>query len=102
MGIPANRIPTHPGIILLEEFLIPLNITQQTLAEAVCVPVQRVNGIINGRRSITPSTALRLAKFFDNSPGFWMNLQLRFDLYKAQTSEAAMIKNIQAFQKRYL
>jgi addiction module HigA family antidote len=61
--------------MLLEEFLIPLELTQQELANAIHVPYQRVNEIINRRRGITPSTALRLAKFFSTSPDFWMNLQ---------------------------
>ena len=73
--IPTHRPPTHAGDMLLEEFLIPLELTQQELANAIHVPYQRVNEIINRRRGITPSTALRLAKFFSTSPDFWMNLQ---------------------------
>ena len=73
--IPTHRPPTHAGEMLLEEFLIPLGLTQQELANAIHVPYQRVNEIINRRRGITPSTALRLAKFFSTSPDFWMNLQ---------------------------
>jgi addiction module HigA family antidote len=73
--IPTHRPPTHAGEMLLEEFLIPLELTQQELANAIHVPYQRVNEIINRRRGITPSTALRLAKFFSTSPDFWMNLQ---------------------------
>jgi len=75
------RIPTHPGEMLLEEFLNPMGITQRELAEKIHVPYQRVNEIINKRRGITPSTALRLAKLFGVSEDFWMNLQLRWDLY---------------------
>ena len=62
--IPSNRTPVHPGEILLEEFLDPMGLTQRELAGAIQVPYQRVNQIVNGRRGITPSTALRLAKFF--------------------------------------
>jgi antitoxin HigA-1 len=62
--IPTSRTPTHPGKMLLEEFLIPMKLTQRQLADGIHVPYQRVNDIINGRRGITPSTALRLAKFF--------------------------------------
>ena len=62
--IPTDRVPTHPGEILLEEFLIPADLTQRHLANAIHVPYQRINDIVNGRRGITPSTALRLAKFF--------------------------------------
>ena len=62
--IPTHRAPTHPGEMLLEEFLNPMHITQRQLADAIHVPYQRVNEIINGRRGVTPATALRLAKFF--------------------------------------
>ena len=81
--IPTDREPTHPGQMLLEEFLVPMNLTQRELADAILVPYQRVNELVNGRRGVTPSTALRLAKFFGNSEGFWMNLQLRWELYRA-------------------
>ena len=92
--IPTHRTPTHPGEMLLEEFLRPMRLTQKELAVAISVPYQRVNEIINGRRGITPSTALRLAKFFGVSPDFWMNLQLRWDLYFAKQSEADNLKTI--------
>ncbi len=82
--VPTNRTPTHPGEMLLEEFLKPMEMTQRELADSIHVPYQRVNEIVNGRRGITPSTALRLSKFFGTSAGFWMNLQLRWDLYFAQ------------------
>jgi len=92
--IPTHRTPTHPGEMLLEEFLKPMGITQRELANAIHVPYQRVNEIINGRRGITPSTALRLGKFFRVSADFWMNIQLRWDLYFAQQSEAEDLKSI--------
>lgn len=92
--IPSHRVPIHPGEILLEEFLKPMAITQRELADSTLVPYQRINEIINGRRGITPSTALRLAKFFGVSPDFWMNLQLRYDLYIAQQAEAGALKTI--------
>lgn len=92
--IPTHREPTHPGEMLLEEFLIPMGITQRELADKIHVPYQRVNEIINKRRGITPSTALRLAKFFRVSEDFWMNLQLRWDMYKAKLSEAKELKTI--------
>ena len=85
--IPSGRQPTHPGEMLLEEFLLPMGITQRQLADGIRVPYQRVNEIVNGRRGVTPATALRLAKFFEVSPDFWMNLQLRWDLYRAQQTE---------------
>lgn len=96
--IPSDRTPTHPGIMLRVEFLDPLGITQRELADAIHVPYQRVNEIVNGKRGITPSTALRLAKFFDNSPGFWMNLQLRYDLYEATLDEAKEIEDIRTLK----
>lgn len=98
--IPTHRPPTHPGELLLEEFLNPMKLTQLELAEGIRVPYQRVNEIVNGKRGITPSTALRLAKFFGNSEGFWMNLQLRWDLYRARDSEANELKKIQPVHVR--
>jgi len=92
--VPTHREPTHPGEMLLEEFLKPMDLSQRDLADAIRVPYQRVNELINGRRGVTPSTALRLAKFFGNSPGFWMNLQLRWDLYQAQQTEAGILRQI--------
>jgi len=92
--IPAHRTPTPPGEMLLEEFLKPMGIAQRELANAIHVPYQRVNEIVNGRRGITPSTALRLGKFFRVSADFWMNIQLRWDLYFAQQSEAEDLKSI--------
>ena len=92
--IPTHREPTHPGEMLLEEFLVPMGITQRDLATAIHVPYQRVNEIVNKRRGVTPSTALRLARFFGMTEDFWMNLQLRWDLYKARQSEANEIGSI--------
>jgi antitoxin HigA-1 len=95
--VPTNRIPTHPGEMLLEEFLTPMGITQKDLADNIEVPYQRINEIVDGRRGITPSTALRLAKFFDMSADFWMNLQLRWDLYFAQQAENKVLERIQPY-----
>lgn len=92
--IPKNRRSTHPGEMLLEEFLIPMGITQQALADAIHVPFQRVNEIVAGRRGLTPSTALRLAKFFGMSAGFWLNLQTVCDLQKAEQKESELLKTI--------
>ena len=92
--IPTHRSPTHPGEMLLEEFLTPMGITQRELAVAIQVPYQRINEIVNGRRGVTPSTALRLAKFFGTSPDFWINLQLRWDLYHTQQVEQETLKSI--------
>jgi addiction module HigA family antidote len=92
--IPTHREPTHPGEMLLEEFLIPMGLTQRQLADAIHVTYQRVNEIVNGRRGMTSSTALRLSKFFGTSPDFWLNLQLRWDLYHAQQTEVSDLKSI--------
>ena len=96
--VPTHREPTHPGEMLIEEFLVPMGLTQRELANSIHVPYQRVNEIINKRRGITPSTALRLAKFFGMSEDFWMNLQLRWDLYKAKQSEAKELKTIRPYR----
>lgn len=95
--VPTSRPPTHPGEMLLEEFLNPMKLTQRELADAIHVPYQRVNDIVNGRRGISPSTALRLGKFFGMSPDFWMNLQLRWDLYFAQRDETTILEEIQPY-----
>lgn len=95
--IPTERAPTHPGKMLLEEFLLPAGLTQRELADAIHVPYQRINEIVNARRGVTPSTALRLAKFFGMSPGFWLNLQLRWDLYHAQQAEGWVLADIQTY-----
>jgi addiction module HigA family antidote len=86
--------------MLLEEFLEPMGLNQRELAEAIHVPYQRVNEIINGHRGITPSSALRLAKYFGVTPDFWMNLQLRWDLYFARQSEAHDLKAIKPLKRQ--
>ena len=96
--IPTDRKPTHPGEMLLEEFLKPMKLTQRELADAIRVPYQRVNELINQKRGVTPSTALRLAKYFGMSPGFWMNLQLRWDLYQTQLKEHEILQKIRQSQ----
>jgi antitoxin HigA-1 len=81
--IPKQRKPSHPGEILVKEFLEPLGMTQVELAKAIGVPVQRVNTIINGKRGITATTAWLLARKFKTTPEFWMNLQTGWDLSEA-------------------
>ena len=76
--------PIHPGTVLREEFMEPLDISQNMLARALGVSPRRINDIVHGRRSITADTALRLARFFDMTPGFWLNLQKRYDLDVAE------------------
>lgn len=95
--VPTHRPPTHPGEMLLEEFLNPMGITQKELADNILVPYQRINEIVDRRRGITSSTALRLAKFFNMSADFWMNLQLRWELYSAQQNESDVLETIQPY-----
>ena len=87
--LPTNRAPSHPGEILREEFLAPMGISQVDLAERLRIPFQRVNQIVREKRSVTPDTAMRLAKVFDTSVDLWLNLQLAWDLYHAQHSDKA-------------
>jgi antitoxin HigA-1 len=95
--VPTHRTPTHPGEMLLEEFLIPMGLTQRDLATGIRVPYQRINDLIHQRRGITPSTALRLSKFFGTTPGFWMNLQSRWDLHAARKAEQRVIESIRPY-----
>ncbi|MES0490531.1 MAG: HigA family addiction module antitoxin [Leptospirales bacterium] len=82
--IPKNRIPTHPGEILLKDFLEPMKITQVKLAKHLKVSVQRINEIVRGKRGITPETAWLFSKAFNNSPEFWINLQTNYDLVNSK------------------
>lgn len=96
--IPTHRPPTHPGEMLREEFLTPLGVTQRQLAKALHVPYPKINALINKRRKLTPGLALRLAKFLGMSADFWLNLQLRWDLYYAQQVEMSALKTIRSYQ----
>lgn len=98
MKIPKYRSPSHPGEILLKDFLEPMEITQRQLADALHVPYQRINEIVNQKRGITPSTAIRLSKFFGNSSHFWLNLQQNWDLYHVLKEEEKEIKTIFQFK----
>ncbi len=98
--IPTHREPTHPGEMLLEEFLKPMAITQKELSEAIQVPYQRINEIINGKRRITPGTALRLSKFLGTSEDFWLNLQTRWDLFQALRKEEKILGKIKPLSKK--
>jgi len=82
--IPAHRHPTHPGEMLLHEFLEPMGLTQMELAHRMGVPVQRVNTLINGKRDMTAETAILLSRVLKTTPEFWMNLQDTCDLYEAR------------------
>jgi len=95
LRIPANRPPTHPGEMLREEFLEPYGMTQKELAERIGVSFVRVNELVNGRRGMTPDTALRLEALFGVEAQFWCNLQMAWDLYHAARGpDAARIRKI--------
>lgn len=85
--LPRNRVPTHPGEVLSEEFLRPLGITQVALASHLGVPVQRVNELVRGKRGVTPETAWLLAGAFGTTPEFWINLQTAHDLAATRPAE---------------
>ncbi len=78
--IPKNRVPTHPGEILLEEFLIPMGLSQVKFAAHIGVSVQRINEIVRGKRGITPETAWLFSQAFGTTPQIWINLQTNYDL----------------------
>jgi addiction module HigA family antidote len=88
-SLPKSRPPTHPGEMLREEFLSPLGMSQTELAQRIGVSYPRINEIINGKRGVTPDTALRLAKLFGTTPEFWLNGQRNWDLWQAMHSPKA-------------
>ena len=92
--VPTHRAPTHPGQMLLREFLEPMGLSQRDLANAIGVPYQRVNELVNGKRGISASTALRLAKYFGTTADLWLNLQRRWDLFYAERAESAALRRI--------
>jgi antitoxin HigA-1 len=95
--------PTHPGEILLEEFMEPLGLSQNALARALAIDPARINEIVRGKRSISADTALRLARYFGTTPELWMNLQSRYDLQMAKEMKASEIENrVQARPKGVL
>ena len=78
--IPTNRVATHPGVILLKEFIEPLGLTQKAVATHIGIPIQRINEIVRGRRGVSPNTAWLLSEAFSTTPEFWLNLQATHDL----------------------
>ena len=92
--MPSKKmLPVHPGEILHEEFLKPMNLSQNRLALDIRVPARRINEIVHGKRRITADTALRLAKYFKMSPQFWLGLQMDYDLDVAEDQMAGRIDN---------
>ncbi len=85
--LPENRIPTHPGVVLSQEFLLPLGISQVALAAHLGVPVQRINEIVRGKRGVTPATAWLLSQALNTTPEFWTNLQTAHDLALSRPTE---------------
>ena len=94
LRIPTHGPPTHPGVMLLEEFLTPLGLTPQDLAAALLVPYPEIAELVGRQRGISTELALRLARYFTTSVGFWLNLQRVWDIYHAQRSEAAALEQI--------
>ncbi len=95
----TQRKPFSPGEILLEEFMQPYKLTQEKLAKLIHVTRRRINEIVKGKRSITPDTALRLGKLFNMSSEYWLNLQMKYDLWQAMHKEEIELEleSIQAF-----
>jgi antitoxin HigA-1 len=98
MRVPKHRLPSHPGEILLKDFLEPMGISQRELADAIYVPYQRINEVVNQKRGITPSTAVRFAKFFGNNSEFWLNPQQNWELYHVLKEEEEELKTIAQFK----
>jgi len=98
----GNKLPPiHPGEVLLEDFLVPMGLTQYRLAKGIGVPRRRVNEIILGKRGISADTALRLARFFGTSAEFWINLQTRFDLELLRDQQGSRIEHeVEVFHRR--
>ncbi len=92
--------PIHPGEILMEEFLLPMGISQYRLAKDISVPPRRINEIVHGKRAITPDTALRLARYFGLSERFWINMQARYDLeLEKDRLQDRLIDEVQIYAK---
>ena len=97
--IVKKMLPLHPGEVLLEEFLLPMGLSQNKLALAIRVPTRRINEIVHGRRRVTADTALRLARFFNMSAGFWMGLQQDYDLDAAMDEVGDQIaRDVQVYE----
>lgn len=88
-GVAERRRPPHPGEVFLEDFLAPLGMTQKEAAERLGISYPRMNEIVNAKRSVTPETALRLGRFTDTEPEFWLDLQQAVDLWEARHAEGA-------------
>jgi len=94
----ATIAPIHPGEVLLEDFLAPLEVTQHHLAVSIGVPPRRINEIVHGKRRVTADTALRLARYFGTTDRFWLNLQTRYDLEIEKDRLGATLEQIRPMQ----
>jgi len=94
--LPKNRRPVHPGEVIRQEYLEPLKLTQQQLADALGISRVRINEIILGKRSVTPDTAFRLSKYFNTTPDFWINLQMYVDMWDTLRRHKKEYDNIQS------
>jgi addiction module HigA family antidote len=94
-----KRQPTHPGVILKEEFVAPLGLTQTDLADKLKTTFRTINEILNEKRNISPDMALRLARFFGTSEELWLNLQDQYDLYKARAKNRDVLKGIRPLKE---
>ena len=88
MMMPEDRVPTHPGVVLDQEFLKPLGVSQVALAAHLRVPVQRINELVRGKRGVTPETAWLLAQALNTTPEFWVNLQAAYDLARFRPAQS--------------
>ena len=94
-----QRMPTHPGEILREEFLVPLGLTQSALAKAIHTSFRSVNELVNEKRGVTPEMALKLARYFHTTPQLWLNLQNEYDLYKTLKKKGGEIESIEECER---
>lgn len=99
-GYELKRMPTHPGEILREDFMLPYNLTQIELAKALKTTFRTINEIVNCKRSVSPEMALKLARYFGTSADIWLNLQADYDLYKAKLKSKKIIENIKPYEKK--
>ena len=96
----SKMSPLHPGTVLFEEYIVPMNITEKRIAEDIHIPVWRINDIVAGKRSITAETALRLGRYFGTPANFWFGLQMNYDLQVALNSEGSNIeRDIKAYDE---
>lgn len=99
-GYELKRMPTHPGEILREDFMLPYNLTQIELAKALKTTFRTINEIVNCKRSVSPEMALKLARYFRTSADIWLNLQADYDLYKVKLKSKKIIEGIKPCEKK--